>query len=324
MIYLRWYMNYLKKGTISIGLLFCMAACAEDEIPSTDVIAFTRDGKIHLMGADGANIKPLSGARVSDAHYLAWSPDARMLAYDCGKWDGLYKIDLSSSEVTKVVDMYSASHPGWSPDGNQLAFTVYNFPVSLQPAIGSNITRVFVADLRSSEVLPTNLALDSLQLFQSADAFSSWSPDGKRILFSSNRPLTWEDAEANSDIYMMDPDGTNVDRLTNTRAHEWWPTWSPDGEKIAFVGAGADNISSSIYLMNADGTGLFQVTHNLSSGHYLTWSPDGTRLAFDSDHEGNHEIYVINVDGTGLKRLTNHPGEDRFPAWAPLPARTPD
>ncbi|MEO7137956.1 MAG: fibronectin type III domain-containing protein [Gemmatimonadales bacterium] len=141
------------------------------------------------------------------------------------------------------------------------------------------------------------------------DAEPAWSPDGARIAFRSER-------DGNSEIYVMNADGSNPVRLTSDVAHDESPTWSPDGSRIAFVRT--SDSGSEILLMNADGTEV-RTTNQVGSGP--AWLPDGNRIAFASG-----PIYLVNPDGTGITRLTNpfndgvqgHMVEyDTGPAWSP-------
>jgi TolB protein len=89
----------------------------------------------------------------------------------------------------------------------------------------------------------------------------SWSPDGTKIIFASDR-----DAITNRDLYVMNADGSNPTRLTNDPEDETWPSWSPDGTKIAFTRNG------QIYVMNADGS----EQTNISGGRFgidPDWGP---------------------------------------------------
>lgn len=181
------------------------------------------------------------------------------------------------------------------------------------------------------------------------DGAPSWSPDGTRLAFPSDRDGNWE-------IYILQTDGSTGARLTHNDDRDVSPTWSPDGKHLAFQSdrEGKWNLytmnaadgtevtrladgeepawspdgtrlalvartdgNAEIYVMNADGTGLSRLTENGADDVHPSWSPDGTRLAFASMRDGNWEIYTMNADGTNVARLTDHPAADRFPAWSP-------
>jgi Tol biopolymer transport system component len=93
-----------------------------------------------------------------------------------------------------------------------------------------------------------------------------------------------------------------------------WPSWSPDGSRIAFTSVRRHGI----FVMSADGTSLRRVTTSPSIDFQPTWSRDGRRLAFARNVPGYHrDIFVVSVDGKGLRRLTTNRGEDGDPDWAP-------
>ena len=127
-----------------------------------------------------------------------------------------------------------------------------------------------------------------------------------------------------SDIYTMNPDGSNVQRLTNHPAYDQGPKWSPDGTRIAFASSRDDTsvgctsgggCKNEIYVMNADGTNQTRTNNPVSED--FDWSPDSTRIVFESLHGGSVGISVMNSDGRNVQRLTNHPGYDFSPKWSP-------
>ncbi len=148
-----------------------------------------------------------------------------------------------------------------------------------------------------------------------ANAQPVWSPDGARILFSSNRP----DPDSTVHLYVMDPDGSNVQQITDAPGNEWDPAWSPDGSRIAFhaesTGIRDEPFPSSLTLIDPDGSDRVDLITR--EDHYVgcpSWSPDGTRIALCIDTS----IYLVNADGTGLRKLAANPGVDlTYTTWTP-------
>ena len=143
------------------------------------------------------------------------------------------------------------------------------------------------------------------------DSSPSWSPDGARIAFVSNRN------GGNYQIYVMDSNGKNMRRLTDG-AYDWSPAWSLDGQWIAFHSK-RDEERAKIYLVAPDGSNLRRLAGDIPSWDIeAAWSPDSQRITFVSSR-GNwgNEIYVMDADGTKQKRLTHNMVSDRQPAWSP-------
>ncbi len=135
--------------------------------------------------------------------------------------------------------------------------------------------------------------------------------------------------DGDSEIYVMNEDGSAQTRLTFNPASESGPAWSPDGSKIAFVSTRDGN--QEIYVMNADGSEQTRLTQNVADDFSPAWSPDGQKIAFTTFRDGKGEIYVMNADGSMPTNLTHHPAYDAEPAWSPDGAkivfnsnRTPD
>ena len=138
---------------------------------------------------------------------------------------------------------------------------------------------------------------------------ASAAPRDRLIVFDSDR-------SGQLDLWTMQSDGSGATKLTNDKADDLFPEWSPNGKRIAW-GHGASASAYEIWVMNADGTGRRQLTFNTFDDLDPVWSPDSTQIAFRSVRNGNRDIYVINADGTGERRLTTEPGVDFAPGWSP-------
>jgi Tol biopolymer transport system component len=125
-------------------------------------------------------------------------------------------------------------------------------------------------------------------------------PPEPRIVFTSER-------DGNTEIYVMNADGSNQQNLTNNPDWDLGALASPDGQKIAY--SSGKPRALMIHVMDADGGNPTPLT----KGGDMNWSPDGTRLAYN--HEA--DIHVIGVDGRGRTRLTDDTSVDAIPIWSP-------
>ena len=142
------------------------------------------------------------------------------------------------------------------------------------------------------------------------DSSPSWSPDGARIAFVSNRN------GGNRQIYVMDSNGKNVKLLTNGSLGTN-PAWSPDGQTIAYNWEVEGH--SAIILIAPDGSNRRILVGDIPVlDSAPAWSPDSQRIAFVSWREGwTGDIGVMDADGRNPKRLTHTPNNERYPAWSP-------
>jgi len=151
------------------------------------------------------------------------------------------------------------------------------------------------------------------------DWLPTWSPDGTRIVFASDREATHAEGYQ---LYLMNAVGSNPTKLTtrpdrNAKS----ASWSPDGSRIAF------HSYCDLILIDADGsnwTTLVERREDLCPD-FPTWAPDGHRIAFrnmtlpNSPPPVQHDIYVVNDDGSGLLKLATLSSEDwsRYVVWSP-------
>ena len=129
-----------------------------------------------------------------------------------------------------------------------------------------------------------------------------------KIAFQTSR-------DGDTEIYVMNADGSNQTRLTYSESDDADPAFSPDGSRIAYLSGRDGNFE--IYVMNADGTNQTRLTINESVDNEPSWSPDGSKIVFTSYRDGNGEIYSMNADGTNQTRLTKNMVIDFEPTWSP-------
>jgi Tol biopolymer transport system component len=129
------------------------------------------------------------------------------------------------------------------------------------------------------------------------------SPDGKEIVFTTNR-------DGNYELYKITPEGTGLTRLTDNPANDLSPNWSPDSREIIF----AENNSGSydICKIDSDGNNKVILSDDSAVEYDPAWSPDGSKIAYVS----NDEIWLMDSDGSNKKRLTNG-YIDGNPEWSP-------
>ena len=184
--------------------------------------------------------------------------------------------------------------------------------LSLTPvAPGAILALVALSALITLAAFESSATALHLRLAASQSAGATHS----KIAFVSTR-------DGNSEIYVMDADGSNQTRLTNNPGRDGAPTWSPDGTRIAFASTRDGN--SDIYIMNADGSGVTRLTTDPADDGGPSWSPDGSMIAFDSDRSGSSQVWRTNVEagnwGYNLTQLTeDHPlgRVNNFLAWSP-------
>jgi len=143
-----------------------------------------------------------------------------------------------------------------------------------------------------------------------SDLTPSWSADGSRVAFASNRG-----AAGNYEIYAMNRDGTGAHVITSAGGFNWFPAWSPDGSRIAFESARDGFLA--IYVVDADGTGLTRLTSDSAGDEHPSWSPDGSRIAFAGARGRTAQIYTMAPDGSDAHALTRSADPATAPVYSP-------
>lgn len=151
------------------------------------------------------------------------------------------------------------------------------------------------------------------------DAYPQLSPDGKKIIFQSNRLRNW-------DIFTINTDGTDLHQLTTASLNEVTPKWSPDGTRIVYC-IDIDTVNSDIYLMYADGSNKTRLTTFPGDDSHPNWSPNGKRIIYNSAQNTPDyhvpwpqqyiEVFTMNIDGTDKKQISNLKTISTYPSFSP-------
>jgi TolB protein len=227
------------------------------------------------------------------------SPDGNKLVF-LSKIAGVYQIFIMNIDGTAQVQITreSASHdsPSWSPDGRKIAYVLEkdgHSAIYMMNTDGTGEERL--SDDRHEYIHPT------------------WSQDSSSVIYCSDDDLKPPKKNA-SEIYSLDLKTRKLTTLieggTNT-----YPSWSPDGKKIAFRRM-LGEMNSEVFIAAADGSGAQNLTNHPAFDGWPAWSPDGASIAFASNRNANYQIFTMNADGTNVRLVANTEGRATEPRWS--------
>ena len=247
-------------------------------------LAFSRAGHVWTIDADGTGSRVL----VRDAYTPSWSPDGTRIAFVSNRSgdEEIYVAKADGTGVTRLTRLPGPDlSPAWSSDGRRLAWSrraeiwtmnasgadkrrvvsrskpwhEHHSPAWSGAAIVYSSTRAGAFNTELYRVPAKRLTFTKgSDGVLGDDSMPDFSPDGRRIAFTSNR-------DQQGEIYVMNADGSGQKRLTRRAGDDWAPDFSSDGRKLAFT-----QLPGTIWTMNADGTGLRKVT----AGTDPDWRPE--------------------------------------------------
>ena len=245
--------------------------------PDGSRLAFLRGERLFAVDADGGGLVQLTPDLLLDLGVIRWSPDGRLIAVE-HTIDGVSGVSIIRTDgggVQRLDIGIEASFPDWRPpDGREL----------LLRSVASGVPDLYIVDPDGSGLRSLGLASPRLDGGGTDLLGSSWSPDGRQILYGG---LEFKDPVSGVNRYrthIVNADGTG-DRLIEAPPDrsDVWPVWSPDGRFIHFERVAGDYLGPDaevwLAIARADGTGLVEIGEvSEPSGIEAIWSPDGTRL----------------------------------------------
>lgn len=235
------------------GLAFSPAWSPEGERVAFSITEDVGVQNLYIVEADGSGMRALSSGPGWKSQ-PSWSPDGQRIAFGgFVNGYGIFTVRTDGNDGGQPKKIYrcdtQCGYPAWSPDGSRIAFVIWSW--DFYPAI-----HIMSANGSSSVPLGTGLSEDH----------PVWSPDGSVLAFSGVEP-----SEAGFDIYLINANGSGLERLTATGTQDWTPSFSRDGSMIAFESW--RDTGHSIWVMDRNGANPTRITNFPGTHRMPRWRP---------------------------------------------------
>jgi TolB protein len=243
------------------------------------------------MNVDGSDIVILTDTKAPN-QTAVFSPDGRKVAFQSER-DGNREIYLMDADGGNPVNITNHpledSHPKWSADGQWILFD----SVRANPTTGRENLYLMRAD--GSEVQRVSTS-------EEVDSYGSLSPDGRKVVWRRILPSGGNtESGRNSEVFLMNRDGSAVRNLSNHPDFDGYPAFSPDGKWVVFASNRHGNAFNefNVYLVDLQGENLMQLTETIPGVEQVrpAFSPDGRRIVFNRDWpDGRVEIHILELE----------------------------
>ncbi len=252
--------------------------------------------EIWVMDPDGKNQRQITrfnnlsiqpsvspdGSKIAFTSYVRINPGIFVFSVDPVRDLRFYNQRASVNET-----------PSFTPDGKQLVYA---------SSAGGSCCRIYIVGLDGGGLRPISSP-------GAIDVEPKINPKtGNDIVFVSGR-------SGPQQIYKMNMDGTDLERLTPGEGEASNPSWHPGGQIIAYAWTrGYMTGNFNIFTMDVAKRTYLQLTHSEGRNENPSWAPDGVHLAFMSTRRGGHQIFTMLGDGTQVRQLTTQ-GSNETPVW---------
>ena len=292
-------------------------------------------GERHLK-----NIKQLTfGGENAEAYF---SFDGKQLIFqskrDGQECDQIYSMNIDGSNVRMISNGQGRTTCSYFFKGGKKVLYASTFGGKRECPPPADFSKGYVwaiyPDYDIYTATPDGKNIKNLTKHPGYDAEATVSPDGKTIIFTSER-------DGDLELYSMDINGKNIKRLTNEPGYDGGAFFSPDSKMIVYRGSHPTDPALikrdkeflaehmivptvfEVWVMNADGSNKRQVTKLKAASFAPFFTPDGKRILFCTNYfatdarKRNFDLAMINLDGTGLERVTYNESFDGFPMFSP-------
>lgn len=318
----------MKYLSLIFVLVFSIAISAQNN-------SLQVEGEKHLQ-----NIKQLTfGGENAEAYF---SFDGKKLIFqskrDDLQCDQIFSMNIDGSDVKRVSNGEGRTTCSYFLKGGKKVLYASTFSGGKSCPPNPDFSKGYVwAIYPDYDIYTSTLDGKNIKKLTNSpgyDAEATVSPDGKKIIFTSER-------DGDLELYSMDTKGKNVKRLTFEPGYDGGAFFSPDSKMIVYRGSHPTDEALikrdkellaehlivptvfEIWTMNADGSNKRQVTKLNAASFAPFFTPEGKRIIFCTNYfatdarKRNFDLAMINVDGTGLKRITFNESFDGFPMFSP-------
>jgi len=178
-------------------------------------------------------------------------------------------------------------------------------------SIVGKVAQIFLMNTDGSELRQLTNATEGACSFD-------WSPDGKKLIYSSPCDDKRKDYPGSS-LYVLDIEKDSTSSLLFKASGDFEPAWSPDGKQIAFTSLRDGMMQIYVYRLGDQSLKRLTALANSPQAHYPAWSPDSSRIAYTVIRSGLLQIWTMSADGSNQKQLVRTGGafSEYLPIWSP-------
>ncbi|HEX8070980.1 MAG TPA: protein kinase [Pyrinomonadaceae bacterium] len=271
--------------------------------PLTDLGAYGRNAlppsTLWLVAAQGGEPRQLTqvGQPAGGHGSPVWSPDGKRIAFEVDDYDAaaIWTISVNGNEAKRVsVSQWNGYGPVYAPDGQSIFYSR-----------GSGVLQMRVSP-DTGEPIGEPTPVTGIGGPPSFVRRVSFSADGKKAAYSLVRR-----SESISAVFLQPKSATALGPplalVSNTGERNNFPSFSPDGKRIAFVSCDLSGTGCRVWLMNTDGSNQTQLTAGEGSQLVPNWFPDMSQVAYVSNRTGHHSYWAINLESKREKMLLDLP-----------------